>query len=69
MYVTLSDVLFITAMDKCAVSKLINGVDTIKIEDSVNTRPGKLYKVELLLFLYSFFILPLAPKLSDHVHV
>lgn len=31
--------------DKCGVSRLISGVDTIKIEDSVNTRPGKLYKV------------------------
>ncbi|XP_068727350.1 dual specificity protein phosphatase CDC14A-like [Montipora capricornis] len=32
------------AVDKSSVSRLISGVDTIKIEDSVNTRPGKLYK-------------------------
>lgn len=31
-------------MDRCGVSRLISGVDTIKIEDSVSTRPGKLYK-------------------------
>ena len=37
--------LFKTPVDKCGVSRLISGVDTIKIEDSVNTRPGKLYKV------------------------
>jgi len=37
--------IFKTPVDKCGVSRLISGVDTIKIEDSVNTRPGKLYKV------------------------
>lgn len=31
-------------VDRCGVSRLISGVDTIKIEDSVSTRPGKLYK-------------------------
>lgn len=31
-------------VDKSGVSRLISGVDTIRIEDSVNTRPGKLYK-------------------------
>lgn len=31
-------------VDRCGVSRLISGVDTIKIEDSVNTRPSKLYK-------------------------
>ena len=41
--------LFKTLVDKCGVSRLISGVDTIKIEDSVNTRPGKLYKVKLIL--------------------
>lgn len=38
-------VLMITGVDKCPVSRLINGVDTIKIEDSGNARTPKYYKV------------------------
>lgn len=43
-------VLMMTGVDKCPVSRLINGVDTIKIEDSGNARTPKYYKVLLLLF-------------------
>ena len=35
-----------TAADKCPVSRITSGVDTIKIEDSVNTRTARHYKVQ-----------------------
>ena len=45
-------VLMMTGVDKCPVSRLINGVDTIKIEDSGNARTPKYYKVLLSLFFF-----------------
>ena len=49
---TLCLVLMMTGVDKCPVSRLINGVDTIKIEDSGNARTPKYYKVLLSLFFF-----------------
>ena len=49
---TLYLVLMMTGVDKCPVSRLINGVDTIKIEDSGNARTPKYYKVLLSLFFF-----------------
>ena len=41
-----------TGVDKCPVSRLINGVDTISIEDSGNARTPKYYKVLLSLCFF-----------------
>ena len=49
---TLCLVLMMTGVDKCPVSRLINGVDTIKIEDSGNARTPKYYKVLLSLCFF-----------------
>lgn len=48
-------VLMMTGVDKCSVSRLINGVDTIKIEDPGNARTPKYYKVLLSLIFFSKF--------------
>ena len=52
-YANLCLLLMMTGVDKCPVSRLINGVDTIKIEDSGNARTPKYYKVLLSLIFFS----------------
>ena len=53
----LCSVLMMTGVDKCPVSRLINGVDTIKIEDPGNARTPKYYKVLLSLIFFSKLLL------------